>query len=204
MIEAPALQCVVNFPGPVGRDDDNGRLVRPDGADLGNGDLEVGQHLQQIGLERLIGPVELVDQQDGRAVGLRLQALQKRPLDQELIAENIRFQRIPVPVAGRLGHADLHHLTGIVPFIDRGGDVETLIALETQQPPAKGFGQDLGDLGLADTGLALEEQGPAQAQREIQRRRQAAVGQVVPAPKGLDGVVDGTRKGCHGVRFHCH
>ena len=37
-----------------------------DRAEFGDGDLEVGQDLQQVGLERLVGAVELVDQQHRR------------------------------------------------------------------------------------------------------------------------------------------
>ena len=37
-------------------------------ADFGDGHLEVGQHFEQEGLERLVGAVDLVDQQHRRAV----------------------------------------------------------------------------------------------------------------------------------------
>ena len=36
------------------------------GAELGDGDLVLGQHLEQECLERLVGAVELVDQQHRR------------------------------------------------------------------------------------------------------------------------------------------
>ena len=58
-------------------------------ADLGDGDLEVGEHLQQIGLERLVGAVELVDQQHGRPGEVGLQRLQQRPADQEALGEDV-------------------------------------------------------------------------------------------------------------------
>ena len=41
--------------------------VARDRAELGDADLEVGQELQQVGLELLVGAVDLVDQQDRRA-----------------------------------------------------------------------------------------------------------------------------------------
>ena len=48
-------------------------------------------------------------------------------------------------------------------------------------------GEDLGELGLADAGLALEEQRPAELERQEDRRRERAVGDVVAlAEVGLD------------------
>ena len=75
VIEAAALQRVVDLARAVRGDDDDRRLRRLDRAELRDRHLEVGQHLQQIGLERLVGAVELVDQQDGRALGMRLERL---------------------------------------------------------------------------------------------------------------------------------
>jgi hypothetical protein len=37
-------------------------------------------------------------------------------------------------------------------------DVDTLVALEPDQPRTGGAGERLGDLGLPDAGLALEQQ----------------------------------------------
>ena len=55
----------------------------------GHGDLEVGQDLQQVRLELLVGAVDLVDQQHRRRAVVRLQRLEQRPLDQELGAEDV-------------------------------------------------------------------------------------------------------------------
>ena len=74
VVEAAALQRVVDLARAVRGDDDDRRLRRLDRADLRNRHLEVRQHLQQIGLERLVGAVELVDQQDRRALGMRAAA----------------------------------------------------------------------------------------------------------------------------------
>ena len=74
VIEAAPLQRVVDLARAVRGDDHDRRFGRLDGAELGDRDLEIGQHLQQIGLERLVGAVELVDQQHRRAGGMRARA----------------------------------------------------------------------------------------------------------------------------------
>ncbi len=43
-----------------------GGVAAPDRADLRDGDLEVGQDLEEIRLEFLVGAVDLVDEQDRR------------------------------------------------------------------------------------------------------------------------------------------
>ena len=61
----------MHLPRAVRGQDDHGAGLRSDGAELRNGDLEVGEQFQQEGLEWLIGAVEFVDQQDGgRQVGV--------------------------------------------------------------------------------------------------------------------------------------
>ncbi len=47
---------------------------------------------QQIGLERLVGAVEFVDQKHRRARDIRLQRLQQRPLDQIALGEDVRLE----------------------------------------------------------------------------------------------------------------
>ena len=169
-----------------------GGCVRLDRADLGDGDLEVGQHLEQIRLERLVGAVELVDQQHRRpGAALRLQRLQQRPVDQEALGEDVLGEAFAVAHALRLGHADLEHLAGIVPFVHRRTDVEPLVALQADQTAVQGLGQDLADLGLADAGLALEKQRPTELERKIESGRERAVGDVVAAREQRLGVVDG-------------
>ena len=85
---------------------------------------------------------------------------------------------VAVDVALGLGEADRDHLRRIVPLIDRGGDVEPLVALQPDQPPPERRREHLGDLGLADAGLAFEKQRPPHAQREKQHGRERAVGEV--------------------------
>ena len=85
VVEAPALQGVMKLPRPVGGDDHDRRLLRPDGADLRDGHLEVGEHLQEEGLELVVRPVDLVDQEHRLVPGTR--RLEQRTLHQELRAE---------------------------------------------------------------------------------------------------------------------
>ncbi len=77
MIETTALERVVNFARAVGGDDDDRRFGRRHDADLRNRHLEVGQDLEQISFEGLIGAVDLIDQQHRRPVDAGLQRLQE-------------------------------------------------------------------------------------------------------------------------------
>src|SRR5271165_6508544 len=85
VVEAASLQRVVQLPGPVGGEHHERRALRLDRADLGDADLEVRQHLEQEGLELVVGPVDLVDQQYGPIAGP--DRLEQRPFQQELRAE---------------------------------------------------------------------------------------------------------------------
>ena len=66
VVEAAALERVVDLARPVRGEDDPRRRLGLDRADLRDRDLEVGQDLEQVRLELLVGPVDLVDQQDRR------------------------------------------------------------------------------------------------------------------------------------------
>ena len=94
-------------------------------------------------------------------------------------------------LAARLEQPDLEHLARVVPLVDGRVDVEALVALEADEPGAEGRREDLGELGLADAGLALEEQRAAELEGEEDRRRERAVGDVVALAEvvldGLDG-----------------
>ena len=166
------------------------RRVRLDRADLGDRDLEVGQDLEQVGLELLVGPVDLVDEQDRRDAVRRLERLEQRPADEEIGPEDVVGGRV-LGLATSLQQPDLEHLARVVPLVDGRVDVQPLVALEPDQLRAQRGRQDLGELGLADPGLALEQQRTAQLQREEDGRRERSVGDVVPRPEvvldGLDG-----------------
>ena len=141
-----------------------------------DGDLKVGQHFEQKRLEGLVGAVDLVDQQHRRAGGVGLERLKQRALDQKALGKHVVFEPVAVMLAFGLGDADGDHLRGVIPLIDRGGDVEALVALQPDQPAAERRGQHLGDLGLADAGLAFEENRPAHLERQIKHGAERAVG----------------------------
>ncbi len=84
VVEAAALERVVQVAGAV-RGQHHPRPARgADGADLGDRHLEVGEQLEQERLELVVGAVDLVDQQHRRhGVGV-LDRLEQRPPLQEL------------------------------------------------------------------------------------------------------------------------
>ena len=158
VVEAAPLERVVHLARAVRRDDDDGALRRGHRAHLGHAHLELGEHLQQVRLEGRVGPVDLVDQENGRAEGIGLERREQRPLDQEALAEDVLGQRV-APGPATLGQADRQHLRGVVPLVDGGRRVEPLVALQAEQPPAQRLGQGRGELRLAAAGLALQQQG---------------------------------------------
>ena len=89
VIEAAALERVVDLARAVRGDDHDRRMLGLHRAHLRDRDLEVGQHFEQERLEGFVGAVELVDQQHRRAGGVRLERLQQRPLDQEALGEHV-------------------------------------------------------------------------------------------------------------------
>src|SRR6185437_11224543 len=63
------------------------------------------------------------------------------------------------------------------------------VALEPDQLALMHRRQRLGDLGLADAGLALEQQRPLEEIHEPQRRRQVVVGDVADGAEALGDAV---------------
>ena len=105
------------------------------------------------------------------------------------------LEPLAVDFARCLSEPDRHHLRGVVPLVDGGGDVEALVALQADQLALKRFRQDLGDLGLADAGLAFEEERAAQPQRQEQNGRERPVGDIIGAPEQVERFVDRLRYG---------
>ncbi len=104
------------------------------------------------------------------------QCKQQRTRDQEPVAEQGILGQLD---AARLGKADGEQLPGIVPLIQRFGDVDSLITLQPYERGLQRGGKCLGGLGLADSGLALDEHRLAQPRRAKQRHDRAVVGEVV-------------------------
>ena len=75
-----------------------------------------------------------------------------------------------------LRQPDRHHLAGIVPLVDRRGDVQPLVALQPDQLAAERGGEHLGDLRLADPRLSFQQDGPTHPEGEEHDGRQRAVG----------------------------
>ena len=109
-------------------------------------------------------------------------------------AKMSRRQLVAVGIAGGFRKPDRDHLRGAVPFIDRGGNVEALVALQADQLAPKRRRQHLGDLGLADAGLAFEKQRPAHAQRQIRHGRERALGEIAARGQELEHRIDRCRK----------
>jgi hypothetical protein len=158
-------------------------VLRADGADLGDRDLEVREHLEQKRLELLVGPVDLVDQQHD---ALRaLDRLEQRAPDQEL-----RPEELLLGDRSLLRGPDVEELARVVPFVDRVGDVEALVALKTDQARAEDARERLRRLGLADAGLAFQQQRLLEPKREEERRREPAVREVGGRVEGVMELVD--------------
>src|SRR5215472_16721654 len=190
VVQAATPQGVMQFPGPVGGQDDSRCAIRLYRADLGDADLEVGEDFQQECLELVIGTVNLVDEQHGLVTSP--DRLEQRPFQQELRAEQ--------PVHGLLvGHlmlrqgSNLQHLPCIVPFVQGLVGVDTLVALQPDQPSPEDAGQDFSDLGLSDANLALQEQRATERQRDHQRGSQSAVREVGTLAQVLRQLADGRR-----------
>src|SRR5487761_98603 len=191
VIEAPALQGVMHLAGPVGGDDHKGRLLRLDRAELRDRHLEGGQQLQQEGLELLVGAVDLVDEQDRRRRVVVVDGVQQRPPQKELGAEDLALSRLAIILPPE--QADVQQLARIVPLVNRVREVDALVALEADQAGAQHVGHHLGRLGLADAGLALDEQGLFELERQEDRGRECAVADVEAVAEALLYLVDSAR-----------
>ena len=97
--------------------------------------------------------------------------------------------RRPRRVPG-LGGADREDLAGVIPVVERLVDVDALVALQADQPRALRGRERLGDLRLADPGLALEQQRLLERDGQEDRGRQPPVGEVALAGQGGDHLVN--------------
>ena len=104
---------------------------------------------------------------------------EQRPLDQELAPEQVGL------ALAQLGGAHGDELARVVPLVEGLAGVDPLVALEADQLAAEQGRQHLGDLGLADPGLALQQQRLVQVQGQVDGGGQAPVGQVGVAGQGL-------------------
>ena len=145
---------------------------RTDRPELGDRDLEVREHLEQERLELLVGAVDLVDEEHDRLVGV--DRLEQRPADEELGPEELLLRDRAL-----LRGADVEELARVVPLVDGVRDVEALVALQPDQPRGERRRERLRRLGLPHARLALEQHRLLEREREEERRREPAIGQVV-------------------------
>src|SRR5487761_13924 len=176
VVEAAALGGGVHLARPVRCADHKGSLLRLDGSDLRDRGLEDRQELQQEGLELLVGAVDLVDEQHRRGGVVVVDGIQQRAPQQKLVAEDLALSDASIVLLAQ--QPDVEQLARIVPLVHRVGQVDPLVALEADEARAEHVGHDLGRLGLADPGLALDEERLFQLEREEYRRRPTAVADV--------------------------
>ncbi len=197
MIQAAPLQRVVELPRPVRRDHDRRRRFRHHLPHLGDRHRELREDLEQEGLELVVGAVQLVHEQD--RAGSRPDRREQGPLHEELRTEEV----VDVPLGlGCIHRPHGQQLPGVVPLVQRLGRIDPLVALETDQPPSQELAEDLRHLRLADARFALQEQRLVEREGQMDRRREAPVGQVgVRTQLGLQLVHRGERviHGAHGT-----
>ncbi len=183
MEERAPLERVVQLARAVRREDDRRLSPRADRPELGDRDLEVRQHLEQERLELLVGAVDLVDEEHDRLV--RVDRLEQRPADEELGPEELLLRDRAL-----LRRTDVEELARVVPLVDRVRDVEPLVALQPDQPCLERRRERLRRLGLPDARLALEQHRLLEREREEERRREPAIGQVVRSAECRVELVD--------------
>ena len=172
-VQAPALERVGQLPGGVRGEEHQRLAMRGQGSELRDGDLEVGEDLEQERLGLDLYPVDLVDQQhDG--VG-RPDGREQGPLEQEVLGEDVRFRLVPGFLVARL---DAQQLLLVVPFVEGLGLVDALVALQPQQPRSGDRGGRLGQLRLAHPGRPLDEERLAEPVRQQQGIGDVVIGQV--------------------------
>ena len=105
-----------------------------------------------------------------------LQRTQQRAPDQVVGTEQVVLaQRRAV----RVGEPDAEQLARVVPLVQRLGGVDPVVALQPDQRRVEDRRERLARLGLADAGLALQQQRLRKAEAEEHRGRQALVHEVV-------------------------
>src|SRR5215204_5776607 len=179
VVEATALERVVDLSSTVGGQDGHRRTFGHDGAELGDGDGEVREDLQEKSFELVVGAIHLVYEQHGRHRPPVLQRLQERTAYQELAVVEVALDAFLIFTSEGFGGADVEELAGVVPFVDGLVDVYALVALEADERGFEDAGENFGDLGLADPRLAFQEQWPPQPEGEEDRGGQPLVRQVI-------------------------
>ena len=179
VVEAAAAQRVVQLAAAVGGQHHDRRRVGGERAELRDGDRGLAEELEQQRLELVVGPVDLVDQQHRR----RPARCAGPPAGSARSCRNSSVNRSASAsgLVPGLGQPDRQQLALVVPLVERLAGGQALVALQPDQRRAQRRRQRLGRRGLADPGLALQQQRLPRRQRQEQRRRQPVVDQVVDA-----------------------
>jgi hypothetical protein len=170
---------------PIRCQDDEGRRGRPQGSELGNGDLELGQQFQKESFEFFVSSVDFVDQQNRRPRPPRIDGLEQWPLDQERFTVECTVRAGPVERVRGVEDPQLEQLSWIIPLVQRVADVEPFIALQADEIGTKRGCDSRGKRRLPDPRFSLEEQRAFQAKGQEQRDREAAVGDIVLVGQAL-------------------
>ena len=191
-------------------------------AQLRDRDLKVRQNLQQVCLEGLVGAVEFVDEEDGGDAVGRVESGEQGAPDEEVLGKDVAGEvggrvvgvgarsigrtgaRTRCPAAVPLRSPDMDHLLRVVPLVHGRCQIQSLVALQPNERTAESRRQRLCHLGLADARLALQQQRPAQFERQEKGRAQTHVGHVTLAAQQCDGVVDGRGATPRGLRTAGH
>jgi len=112
---------------------------------------------------------------------------EQRAGEQELLGEHVVAGRVP---GLALRRRDAQQLLGVVPLVERAGLVDALVALQAHQARPGGLGDRPRELGLADPGRALHQQGLAEAVGQEHGRRHGGRGEVTDTGEPCRDVVD--------------
>ena len=96
---------------------------------------------------------------------------------QVFLGKNMLFDRVGI-FTGAFPRFYREQLALVIPLIKRGMLIEALVALQPDQFGAMHRGERLADLGLADAGLAFQQQRPFEKIHQPQRGGDIAVGDI--------------------------
>ena len=120
--------------------------------------------------------------------------LQERPLEQELLAEEVAAGRLGVDAAGRLERPQVEHLARVVPLVDGRGwrraprSTGGGSAACREWPPAPWRSRSCRRLPRLRAAAACA------AERQVERRRQAAIGDVSFGSEGFLEILGGLER----------
>jgi hypothetical protein len=121
-----------------------------------------------------------------------LQGLQQGPADQVGIGVDLTLEIARLTPTFSRTH--VKQLRRVIPFVEGFALLQAVIALQPNETALQGGRQGFGQLGLAHAGLALEQQGPAQAQRQEHGRGQPTISKITGLHQGRKQVVDALSK----------